>query len=217
MDRLRSLGDGLVRQFFPFRCCQCGLWGASGLCASCWSGFGICPVPLFPDGSVYAMGAGPYRDGLRRAVLQLKYKGATELSHALGQTLAARLERHQPGWLYDSPLLVPIPASPSRSRHRGHRPVEQLSEAISIATGLPLALDVLTLVGDPAPRKALTAEQRDEDETLIYRARGPRMRPGRAILVDDVLTSGGTLRRACLALQDRGWKAVGALVLAAAA
>ena len=167
-----------------------------------------------PDVSLSALALGGYRAGLRAAVLQFKTKGAPELAQALARVLAGRLRCHRPQWLVNQPLLVPVAASPSRSRHRGHKPVELLALALGEQLGLPVDPRVLQLVGDPAPRKLLSRDQR-------YAEGGVRFRALKAcgavpvLLIDDVITSGQTLARAAQALQKAGWHPLGAVALAA--
>ena len=73
------------------------------------------------------------------------------------------------------------------------------------------------MVGRPEDQAGLGAAQRRANLEGRFRARAPRSsRPaGAVLLVDDVVTSGATLREAQRALEESGWSPRAAVTLAA--
>lgn len=107
--------------------------------------------------------------------------------------------------------LVAVPAHPARRRSRGFDPAELLARALARRTGLPL---VAALRRRAVPSRQLGAdrETRRAAGRLGFEARGPA--PRRAILVDDVHTTGATLSACARALKQAGCQRVVALTWA---
>jgi predicted amidophosphoribosyltransferase len=141
---------------------------------------------------------GPARD----LVLALKLGGALAAVDVMGAQLAAGV----PAGLLDAAVLVPVPAVRARRRRRGFDQAELIAGALGRRTGVPV---------DACLRR------RDRRGRQVGRGRGER-RTGidvvaeraaaapRAVLVDDVHTTGATLEACARALKERGAEWVGA-------
>ncbi len=97
--------------------------------------------------------------------------------------------------------LVAVPPHPVRRRTRGFDPAELLARALARRTGLPLARALRRRSGAQRQLGA-TRDERLADGRLGFEARGPA--PRRAILVDDVHTTGATLSACAQALKEAG-------------
>jgi predicted amidophosphoribosyltransferase len=152
---------------------------------------------------------GPYRDGLREAVLAGKLGGRpaalTELGRRLGTALAAA------GIGAD---LVTWVAGRSAGRPRDH--AERIGAGVAAALGLP-AVGLLAPAGGRDLGRARRALRPDRPPPSRPPPR-PRRRlaGGRVLLVDDLATTGGTLGGAAASLRQAGARRVEAAVLAAA-
>lgn len=110
-------------------------------------------------------------------------------------------------------LVVPIPTASSRRRQRGFDQTFLLARAISRRLGLPYC-PALSRLGQS---RQVGAPRRDRLTQLSghYIARSSFLVANRNILlIDDVLTTGGTVRAATQALRQAGAKRVDALVFA---
>ena len=135
---------------------------------------------------------GPARDLVRA----LKFRGAVGLADAMAALMIAAAP---PGLL--SGALVPVPLHPLRRRARGFNQAERLTRALGRRTGLPVA-DCLVRPG--VGRRQVGRGRGD-------RLAGPRGAikaggrvPARAVLVDDVVTTGATLSACAAALRAAG-------------
>ena len=189
-----------------------GLWGAGGVAV-------LRGLPAFGAGRCRALGLaadpdlplwtlGPYRDGLRTAVLAGKLDGQpaalTEPRRRLGTALA--------GAGAGADLVTYVAAGRVAGPPRDH--------AERIATGVATALKPSP--GPPA-RPGGRPRPGSRGRRATHASPPPRPSPtarrrlacGRVLLVDDLITTGGTLATAATTLRTAGARQVEAAVLAA--
>lgn len=147
-----------------------------------------------------------YEGVARATLLALKREGRTELARTLAAPLLDAVSAAWHGSGAD--LLVPVPGSRTGAARRGFGPV-----ALIVRRAGLVAAPALRTVADGPEQKALRLEQRLAAESR-FRA-SARVRGRRVILVDDVVTSGATLRAAARALQAAGAEVVGGAAIAA--
>ncbi|WOF24207.1 phosphoribosyltransferase family protein [Microbacterium betulae] len=199
-----SEASGLL---LPVSCAGCGDAGVA-LCDGCRAA--IAPaVRVRCIGEDLDVVAGLVFAGEAAAVLRtFKEGGRTALARAFAPAMRAALVAcaRRAGTLVDA---VPVPASAASSRRRGYRPVELLMHHGGVAPSRELRW-----ARRAADQRALGREQRDANMTGSLCAR--RRLDGRdVIVVDDVVTTGATLREARRALSEAGAHVVGAVALAA--
>ena len=109
--------------------------------------------------------------------------------------------------------LVPVPPHPVRRRRRGFDPAAELAAALAARTALPLA--PMLRRRDRAPRQVGLgrAQRRGPGRFVIEATRAP---PARALLIDDVHTTGATLDACARALVAAGCGEVVAVTYARA-
>lgn len=152
----------------------------------------------------HAIALGAYAGILRRLIVDCKFLLRPHLMAPLSHLLAAnqhRLIRARPDLAVD--LIIPVPSDPDRHHRRGFNTPELL------ARGLPSALDA-PLCSRACRRKRGTKAQ--TDGTRLARKRlsastfevcGP-VWGRRCLVVDDIFTTGATLRAVAKALLDAG-------------
>jgi ComF family protein len=197
---------------------------APPLCAACESAAGRGSEPLCAPcrrelrwltagaelGGVPVWAPVAYEGPARALVTALKFRGALTAAAAM----AAQMAANAPPGVLDSGRLVPVPLHPRRLRRRGFNQAERLSAAISARTGLTVH-DCLVRGGAP-----VTQVGRDRSARLQGVAGTVSLRPGaeapegRAILVDDVATTGATLASCAAALRAEGAREVTAVAYA---
>lgn len=121
--------------------------------------------------------------------------------------------------LADTPLpqaLVPVPLHASRLRQRGYDQALELARPLARHLQLPLLADALLRVRATAPQSELDAAARRRNLRQAFRVLPGAALPVHVALVDDVMTTGTTLRAAAQTLARAGVERVDAWVCARA-
>jgi ComF family protein len=201
---------GLLSLLAPPLCWACGGGARSRepLCTRCRAAIPPAPAEWVDVGGVQVLAASLYQGPARALVAALKYHGAVEVADAMAARMAACVE------LPRSARLVPVPLQPARERRRGYNQAGWLAAALARRTGLPV-VDCLERSGarDRAQVGRGRAERMMGPAGRIRLRRG-RSSPAQALLVDDVVTTGATLRACADALCEAGTNAVRAIAFA---
>ena len=193
----------------PF-CWDCGADARLGepLCLSCRSALRWLGPEIGRVGGIEVWAPVAYEGPARALVRGLKYRGAV----GLAEHMAAAVCAGAPAPVLQG-ALVPVPLHPRRRRQRGYNQAERLAAAIARRTGLEVA-DCL------ARRGSAGARQVGRDRSERFAGAGLAVEPkeaagpGRAVLVDDVCTTGATLAACAGALRRGGCEEVTAVVYA---
>jgi predicted amidophosphoribosyltransferase len=197
----------LVSLIVPPRCCVCGTACRldEPLCRACERALrASVPAAAAVTGLELAWSAVAYDGVARDLISALKFAGRLRLAHRAAVAIA---EGAPHGLLAGA--LVPVPAAPGRRRSRGFDPAERIAGALAASTALPLAG---CLRRTDAPRQVGRSRAERLGRPPVVRLAGPA--PSSAVLVDDVLTTGATLRACAAALRGGGSEHVVAVTFA---
>ncbi|MFO0591291.1 MAG: ComF family protein [Polyangiaceae bacterium] len=154
---------------------------------------------------------GSYTGALAIAVKRLKYSARPDLARPLGAWLSERARTAN----LTADLVIPVPLHPRKLRARGYNQSALLSAHVARSLGARFRPRALVRTRDTAPQASLDREARGDNIAGAFHARQiEAIRGKRVVLVDDVATTGATLRACVQALLDAGVASVTALVLA---
>jgi predicted amidophosphoribosyltransferase len=142
-------------------------------------------------------------------VAALKFRGRLRLARLAGVAVARAAVRAGMG--REAEAVVPVPAAPLRRLRRGFDPGELIAAAAAMELGVPLVACLARRSGRRQVGRDRRARLADPPQVRV--AAAP---PRRALLVDDVLTTGATLGACARALRTTGCGDVAAAVFARA-
>jgi predicted amidophosphoribosyltransferase len=148
--------------------------------------------------------AAPYEGLARDLVVALKFGARL----GLASRAAAVIAEGVPPALLDG-AIVPVPPSPARRRWRGFDAAEEIALALATKTGLTVDRCLRRTQGRRQVGRP-RAERLEQPPEVRVAAKPP----GRAILVDDVVTTGATLGACARALRAGGSERVVAITFA---
>jgi len=196
-------------RFIDSYCRRCGTPVSSGktFCERCEDG-----RRSFDEGRAVMI----YENEMRKAMAEVKYHSNREYCNYFVFAAANRLGE----WIRSKNIdcIVPVPVHAEKKRERGYNQAEVLSKRLSEYIGIPVRTDVLIRTVNTRAQKELTPEERRMNLMGAFGIQ-EKLRPGsRALLVDDIYTTGATMDICAMTLKtDGGAAAVYALSILAAA
>lgn len=188
-------------------CPDCGMLyakavGAPSRCSTCM----ITPPP-WTHITLY----GAYEGILRELLLKHKFHGRLDAGLTLARLLAALYSpRETP-----PAAVVPVPLHESRLLHRGHNQSMLSAKLIAQKIEAPLLPDLLRRNRQTAPQATLNKKERNQNLSGAFTATIPSaFQNTHILLVDDIATTGSTLRQAARTLLEGGAGSVEVAIMA---
>jgi len=206
---------GFLRQLLPPACPLCKSTFPAGwaepFCASCFAA--IVPLPaahcsccMLPfaaaDNSSHRCGrclkspppfqkvfaVGCYQKTLQRAIQQFKFNRQVNLDRSLAGLLIRQLPADPS---FDA--IVPVPLHRRRLQQRSYNQSLLLAREIGRRLQMPVAVDLLQKSVATVAQHELSAKERERNLTRVFQTTRP-LTAERILLVDDVMTTGSTVR-----------------------
>ena len=204
----------LTASMFPRLCEVCGrplTRGEEIICLECLAEMPRCRFHRLPFNRLHEKLADPnllidraaalfyYTRGnaWARLLQKGKYDNQPQIFSYLGRLLAREI---RPDGFFDGiDLIVPVPLHPSKLRRRGYNQSLVLAQAVSEVTGIPIAEPLEAYRHETQTRRS--AVNRWLNAKDVYTCPDGSALAGRHLLVvDDIVTTGATVRACCRAL-----------------
>ncbi len=236
---LQQAVEAALTFVYPAQCRVCdkslGLETVPYMCDACWHDIQfveppwceICGTPdIENENTCEACASNPPRYGklrtialyeaaLQQAIHLFKFEKRRRLAKPLTQLILAHIPNDCSIGDYD--FILPIPIHKKRLRERGFNQATLLAKGIAKATGVPIATDVLFRHRYTAPQSSLDREARQTNIVDAFQLRAEESIRGKhLLLIDDVFTTGATIREAVKALWHADPAEIDVLTLARA-
>lgn len=208
-----NVWQDLLDVFLKDRCPLCQRLANHEFCPYCTRRLQTCRLQThqhYSPGPPPLVAWGIYGSDLKRALAALKYENQPKVAHSLGRWLAETwLATPMGKRVSDAPgryplVVVPIPLHESKRRQRGYNQAELLAEAFCRRTRLPLQRNGLERIRATEAQFGLSPTERDRNVKNAFRVH-PKLVAGKRkrliLLLDDIYTTGATVRAAAQTLR----------------
>lgn len=174
------------------------------------------------QGAVHTWSASTYQGVVRHAILAWKDHDDTELDTIFGEVMASLLEHsaiQRSCRRQTAVLVVPVPSSPASMRRRGRRHIDPLSKAVASALcdhgfdAKPYRALASIASGGRSVQQASSAQRAQRIGGRIALVSDAVMQGQQVVLVDDIITTGSTLRQCAQTCRQAGAEVIGAMTL----
>ena len=233
---LRQFGASLLEFFLPRMCLFCGVavgetasvavcpeceaqieWVVSPLCTCCGRMFaepggtdrvcGDCQMdpPPFARARAAALYDGPVAQAITRFKFSRQLAFLPVMQHWLKRPLCLEL-------VAAADLLAPVPLHPKRIKNRGFNQALLLARAFPEA---PVAREAVVRTRHTAPQVGLNPKERQDNVKGAFAVTDPARVKGKSVLlIDDLFTTGATVKECARVLRRAGARRVEVLTVA---
>ncbi len=220
-DGLRNAAGALADFVYPPICATCRrnlARGESYICVKCWDGFErvartetiiqtieekfLADRALDKIDSIFLFDQDPR---VRMAIHLLKYSGAEKIAVKLGFLIADKIVDDEK--LSMSETIAPVPLHAARKRERGYNQSELIANEISLVLKLRQEPNLLKRVRQTQTQTHLDPEGRRKNISgafVVGREHLTDVRGRKILLVDDVITTGSTIKECARVLKENG-------------
>ena len=223
----------MINTLFPFRCALCGIKIESlGLCQACWVETEFITAPLcticgdplgywteksrcnpcfsLSDVLIYHRSVWKYGTFVKRLIFKFKHSHQIWMTEFFGYQMLRLLLKHCP----ESTLLMPVPLHPKRLTQRGFNQALLLARWLSQRTGIPHDYTSLIRIKDTDSQGLKTAQERHANVAQAFEYCPDFFpTPTHVVLIDDVYTTGATLKACAQVLKGKGIEKVWSITL----
>jgi len=192
--------------FFPRKCLGCQTTGFY-LCPQCAKKAELAP----PRKKKNYISIWKYKGSIRKAIIGMKYKFASEIAKELARYVIKDLKKRK---FPKNLVLAPIPLHWRRKNWRGFNQSEEIGKIIAKEMKWDFDKDLLKRKVSTKPQVKFKGVEREENIKNAFKLSKPLNKNKTIVLFDDVLTTGSTIREATKTIKDGGGEDIWVLTLA---
>ncbi|MDP2703691.1 MAG: phosphoribosyltransferase family protein [bacterium] len=242
LEKVKKIGKGVANVLFPAFCASCGKEGAY-ICKNCELFLGevplICPVcnvssfggtrHVYCESSRYGLeglaSMWEYEGIVKHLLGQVKYVGITHVVEELVRRAFANMAKDQQrfasflSFLFEENTVVTyVPIFLRREKRRGFNQAQLIARAVGKVADKKV-LSLLRKTRNTESQTDLDKEQRLQNvkDAFVMNVKGQMSNvkiPERVVLVDDIWTTGATMKECCKELKKAGVEKVWGFTLA---
>jgi len=217
---ISKLKEGLLSLFLQPNCPLCDRPAQLEFCQNCQRQLQRCQLKQ-PDqlwtGQLPIFAWGIYGGILKRAIASLKYENQPQLAYPLGQWLGDAWLKSPSASSVKKLTAVPIPVHPSKLKTRGYNQAELIARSVCQFTDYKHQPFALERVRATEAQFSLSGKEREQNlaDAFVVSKKFKQNPPNSPVLlIDDIYTTGATVRSAAQALLKQGIDVYGVVAIA---
>jgi ComF family protein len=140
---------------------------------------------------------------LQQVIHSIKYNKRFLNAKYLGRLIGENLEKEIKNWKVD--IIVPVPLHSLRKAERGFNQSKYIANGIGTELRIKVKSNLLKRIKYTETQTNLTLKEREENISNAFRAKHKKQLEGKSfLLVDDVITTGATVRECGKVLLENG-------------
>jgi len=208
--------DRALNLFLKPNCPTCDRTATDIFCQYCQRQIQECQLlkpARYWQGDLPLFAWGKYEGSIKRSIGKLKYDGHRSIADAYGQLLADSWQK-SPLVTQAKLFVIPIPLHPEKLASRGFNQAELIARRFCQVTGAKLDLSLQRTRATTA-QFGLSKSARQENVSGAFALVRSSLKPGSTVLlIDDIYTTGSTVRSAALVLRSHQLNVCGIAVVA---
>lgn len=197
--------SSLLDLFTPSECLICSSIGLR-VCKKCSATLSA-DARMVIRGNLVGFAAAPYNQEVRKVLRSFKELGESSLAKTLAGPMASLL-----GCIHGGPITItPIPGNRTSTLERGYNPPEVLAREIGLLVPSVEFLSLLRKTRSTLDQSKLKPGERIKNQAnSVVSSVGQRS----VVIIDDIVTTGATIRAAAEALESAGHTVLGFITFA---
>lgn len=205
--------------FLQENCPLCERATSEEICGYCQKQLKSCQLKnnkKFWQGDLPLFVWGAYDGKLKQAIAAFKYDKHPQIGELLGFWLAETWQHYSLIPSKRTPLIIPIPLHKTKEKIRGFNQAEIIARAFCQVTKYPLNPKGLLRMRQTKPMFDLNVQEKEKNIQGAFQLgksleNHPLSRP--VLLVDDIYTTGTTVKEAARILRNKGIKVLGVVAV----
>jgi len=150
-----------------------------------------------------------YQTPVKELIAAGKFQHNLAALNVLGQLLAQIIQQHH----YDNELvLIPVPMHPKKLVERGYNQAYEIALPLAKQLGLTINNHCISRTEESKTQHFLSRKQRQLNAEQLFQVKG--FVPKKVAVIDDVFTTGATMRSICTCLQNAGAETIEVWIIA---
>lgn len=206
--------EQIIETIFPISCGICGKLSNKYICPKCYYQIkNELKFEIVKEEKFKLYFIGHHENAIRKLLLKFKFSDSAYLANLFIEILCKNNDFVQKIKQYD--IIIPAPMHSENKKKRGYNQTELLAEEIERRLEIPCVSNVLVKDIQNKKQSQLGEKERKENVKNVYKLENEKLIYNKKILLlDDIFTTGSTVKECIKTINKTKVKKIDALVIA---